>query len=312
MLLVLSNSKDETADYLCTRIAAERLPFVRLDSDSVARKSSLVARGGEIRIRLSGREFSPRQISNVWYRRPEAIRVPRGGDGGERRHAAEEWAAALEGFLSLIPRSRWMNHPASNASASLKLEQLVRARRLGFGVPRTLLTQNEGEVRKFWSECDGRVVVKPVSDGRIRGTRDRLVYTNVLQKRHLDSLEDVRNCPTLFQEKIEKIADVRVTAVGDRLIAISMVGSKRDEVDIRRENMSGVKYRELEVPGRTARKLVAMMRGYGLRFGAFDFGVRPDGSWVFFELNPNGQWAWLDEAANARIAGRLIEEFFHG
>jgi D-alanine-D-alanine ligase-like ATP-grasp enzyme len=32
----------------------------------------------------------------------------------------------------------------------------------------------------------------------------------------------------------------------------------------------------------------------GYRFGRFDF-IRKDGELWFLELNPNGQWAWLDE-----------------
>ncbi|MYW03811.1 hypothetical protein GT354_37130 [Streptomyces sp. SID3343] len=35
------------------------------------------------------------------------------------------------------------------------------------------------------------------------------------------------------------------------------------------------------------------MARMGLFFGAFDFAVRPDGEWVFFEVNPSGQWHWL-------------------
>ena len=44
----------------------------------------------------------------------------------------------------------------------------------------------------------------------------------------------------------------------------------------------------------------------GLRFGAFDFLVCPDG-WVFLEVNPNGQWAWIETATGLPIASTIAD-----
>jgi len=77
--------------------------------------------------------------------------------------------------------------------------------------------------------------------------------------------------------------------------------------DIRRDNMDGVQYRRVELPTSVTNSIVAMMRQYGLRFAAVDFAVDLEGRWIFLEVNPGGQWAWLDIAGITDIAGDLAQ-----
>jgi glutathione synthase/RimK-type ligase-like ATP-grasp enzyme len=45
-----------------------------------------------------------------------------------------------------------------------------------------------------------------------------------------------------------------------------------------------------------------------LKFGAIDLILTPAGEYVFLEVNPNGQWAWLDAAVpGLDIRERLID-----
>lgn len=78
-------------------------------------------------------------------------------------------------------------------------------------------------------------------------------------------------------------------------------------VDIRRNNMRDVKYHLIEVPVGVAAHVRALIASYGLRFAAIDFGVTAVGEWNFFEINPNGQWAWPDLIG----ATNLWEGFVH-
>ena len=44
----------------------------------------------------------------------------------------------------------------------------------------------------------------------------------------------------------------------------------------------------------------------GYRFGRFDF-IRKDGELWFLELNPNGQWAWLDRDCKNGLITAIAE-----
>ena len=41
--------------------------------------------------------------------------------------------------------------------------------------------------------------------------------------------------------------------------------------------------------------------------GAFDFIVTPEDKWVFLEVNPNGQWLWLEQSLNLDISKKILD-----
>jgi hypothetical protein len=314
MLLIVSNSLDATADYLSTVLVEGKVPFIRFDTDKTLNGAEFKFDGGLPGLRISDTWHQPQDFSSVWYRRPERLRIDGYDDSPESKFALDEWSEALEGFFAHIPVKRWMNHPAANVGASHKLEQLTVASRLGFEVPRTLVTQDARRLGQFYSENDGKVIVKPLSVGHIEradGT-ESVIYTNRLSDTDLNGLSDLKGCPTLFQAYIDKASDVRITVVDDDVHAIQMIargGDGGQRCDIRRDNMRDVAYSQIPLPNGVEASVSALMRHYGLRFAAIDMAVTHDGRWVFFEVNPNGQWAWFDLAGVARIASSFVRSF---
>ena len=306
MLLVVTNSEDATADYFCRRLRRARLPYVRLDSDADVRRLRIAYDLRGTRLRIGSRWYAPSDFSNVWLRRPHPIAPAAGRDAAERQHVAAEWGEALEGFLAHVPIRQWINHPTANVLASHKLEQLTRAHSMGLAVPETLVTQDPAALRAFWRSANG-IIAKPLASGYLErddGRGDTLIYTSEVEQRHLRNAESVRACPTLFQVRIAKRYDVRVCVIDREILAIAMERSDK-ALDVRRDNMEGVAYRPTSPPSRTSRAARRLVSSYGLRFAALDFVVDSAGTWHFLELNPNGQWAWLDLVGGANFAGQF-------
>jgi glutathione synthase/RimK-type ligase-like ATP-grasp enzyme len=115
--------------------------------------------------------------------------------------------------------------------------------------------------------------------------------------------------PCILQEFIPKAFDVRVTIVGDSIFAaaIHSQDSGSTQVDWRAGVALDLKHEVVEAPSNVAEACFALCRDLGLEFAAIDFAVRDDGSWVFFEVNPNGQWAWLVEQPGLPIARAMAE-----
>jgi D-alanine-D-alanine ligase-like ATP-grasp enzyme len=63
----------------------------------------------------------------------------------------------------------------------------------------------------------------------------------------------------------------------------------------------------VELPREVEEKILAFMRAFGLFYGAFDFIVTPDGRCVFLEINPSGQYMWLECAADLGITAALAD-----
>ena len=315
MLLTISNSKDSTADYLLPLLAREGLDTVRVNTDTVTDSFSISYHNGIMSLCRDGRAYKASEFTNVWYRRPEKLDLGDSSDEPQIAYTLLEWTSALEAFFAHIPFERWVNHPASNANASSKPEQLSTARSLGLNTPATIVTQDPSKALSFVKTTPGGVVIKPLSFGYVEHADDgpdALIYTSDLAEQALEHIHEVKACPTLLQEKVSKEVDVRITIIDRALSAVALV-SKDDEgtqiTDIRRNNMSGVVYEPIGVPLDICKQLFALMKHYGLRFGAIDMVISTEGKWYFLEVNPNGQWAWLDIVAGEQIWRLFLEAF---
>ena len=315
MLLIISNSQDVTADYLGTVLKQHRIKFLRLDTDLSLQQMKFYYDGIKPLIYINRKEYHPEDFTNVWYRRPEHLKHPQFDSSPEGKFILEEWAEALESFLACIEKPRWMNHPACNVAASHKIEQLIKAKSFGFRVPDTLVTHDANQLRSFYGKHNGKIIVKPMASGYIErpeGQRHSQVYTNRVMPDHLDNLDDLTNCPTLFQEYIEKRCDVRITVVDKHIHAVELTAREPDGLqrcDIRRNNMEDVAYRMIPLPRDIEQAIKILMGYYGLRFAAIDMAVSLYDDWFFFEVNPNGQWAWMDLVGKTNIAVSFVNTF---
>ena len=311
MLLILTNSQDVTADYLVSVLDRASVPLIRLNTDTLITQTFISYRPGEPIISLDGVSYPPSDVQNVWYRRPQPLRSNQFDDSSDSHYILNEWAEGIEGFLAHIPKMRWMNHPSSNALASHKLEQLTTARSLGFQLPDSLVTQDESILREFFRQNDGQIVVKPMANGYIERPledTDSQIYTNRVRESDLRDLTDLKSCPTFFQQFIQKKSDVRITIVDDEIHTVELVGKDNgvQRCDIRRNNMADVAYSKIDLPESVRAKLRRLMDHYSLRFAAIDMVIADDGEWFFLEVNPNGQWAWLDLEGVTGIAQSFV------
>jgi len=317
MLLILTNSTDETANYLVNRLKDASIDFLRFDSDLDLSNVELSYEECEPVIKYKNQEWRPGEFSNVWFRRPQppVLEQGFGKDIYDRKHALVEWCGALEGFFAHIPKNKWMNHPSLNACASHKMEQLTRASRLGLRIPKTLITQDERKAREFWRDLEGRLIVKPIASGYIERdepSQDSLIYTNTVTLEKFQEIELVRYCPTLFQEEINKKIDVRITIIDKHFFAISLGANGEagiQRTDIRRKEMADVKYKEIQIPISLKNTILELVESYGLRFAAIDMAIDCNGDWIFFEINPNGQWAWFDLTGKFDLGSGFISSF---
>ncbi|MFI7103387.1 ATP-grasp ribosomal peptide maturase [Streptomyces sp. NPDC050161] len=311
-VLVLTNSYDVTADVVLRLLAERRVPVVRLDPGiDLHTGASLTAtyRTGDQRgtLRTASRELDTARIRSVWVRRPSPYEGPPGLSDQDRRFAAEQALWGTGGILASLPGAHYVNHPWNNRAAEFKPAQLSTARRCGFLVPDTVVTNDPHEARQFAVHQSGGVVYKPLwnTPYRVDG-RPHSVW--VREVRGAEITDAVSVCPHMFQAKVDKAFDVRVTAVGDRL-----VGVRIDSPDLDwRHRQDLMTCTPVEVPDPVACAVAAYLGELRLTYGAFDFAVTTAGDWYFLECNPNGQWAWQPAKTPAAIAHTIADQLEKG
>jgi glutathione synthase/RimK-type ligase-like ATP-grasp enzyme len=310
MLLVVTNRDDLTADWLILELRDRQAPFVRFNTEDYPHDVSLRwTPAGDTVLSWAGEQLNLADVTSVWFRRPVAPRAPDGVEDELAAWAVREAQEALDGIWKTLD-ARWVNHPDANQLASCKPEQLARASRAGFETPPTLVTNQADELQTFAEHVGSRLVCKPLYEGWLPApSGDRVFWTSPLDVADTDRLLDLGPEPYLFQALVPKAYDIRVTVIGNEAFAVG-IGSQAatvSEVDWRRGDVEALEHWVEELPDDLARRCVELVAGYGLSFGALDFAYRPDGGYTFFELNPNGQWAWLEQLTDLPLRARLAD-----
>ncbi|MBZ6129393.1 ATP-grasp ribosomal peptide maturase [Streptomyces olivaceus] len=303
-VLILTSEEDVTADMVVVHLNASSVPVVRLDpadlTESVALSGEFVHGSFRGHLPAGERLVSIGGLRSVWLRRP----------GGPAARAAEpsawlteESGQALYGMLR-GSGARWMNQPDAAHRARYKPWQLRLAQQCGLPVPATLITTFPRAAREF-AERYPDLVVKPVSGAHPQDPPLAVPTSRVPPEADFSA---VAHGPTLLQRRVAKRADIRLTAVGDELLAARKTTAHPDpdEVDVRFA-ASAEPWRPVEVPPRVAESVRSYLRAAELAYGALDFAEDGDGTWWFLECNQSGQFGFVEVDTGQPIARTIAE-----
>ena len=139
--------------------------------------------------------------------------------------------------------------------------------------------------------------------------QERIFFTTRLATRDKVPFELLGAEPYLFQEFVPKSSDVRVTIIGDEAFAVRIHSQENvgTATDFRRTDLTLLRHEPFELPPEVARRCLMLVHDAGCLFGAIDLAEQDDGSYVFFENNPGGQWAWLEQLTRLPLRSRLAD-----
>lgn len=313
-ILIVTNTNDPTADFVIAAFSKKAIPFVRLNTDvflsGVSHQFS-VASGDvfNMDLHIGDKHINLSDIRSVWLRRPEEpIPDPRITNAQAQAYCVTEANYLLKCIYMLLEQKIWVSHPRNIAYSNVKLHQLELARSLGLLVPRTLCTNNPDAALEFITSVRS-VVVKPFKANTLEtdlGTA--VIYTSRVGEDAIKNIASVSYAPTLFQEEIAKVKEYRVTIIGQEVFVTS-IDSQSDpklRLDWRNSSDKPKSWSIDTLPDEIIQKCFAMVKAYGLNYGAIDFALTPNGEIVFFELNPNGQWAWQEIDLGLPMTAALI------
>ncbi|NEA49378.1 ATP-grasp ribosomal peptide maturase [Streptomyces sp. SID10815] len=311
-VLVVTRLDDATADQVITELNRRRVPVVRLDPGDFPREVVLSgtfdSTGTSGTLATASRRIDLGNVRSVYWRRPTPHTADLAMDEQTGRWAVEEARYGLGGILTALPGAYYLNHPWRNRDAEYKPAQLATAAACGFTVPPTLITNDPDRARAFAAE-HGPVLYKPLRETEYTdGTgRPLTVWIEDVTPDQIDSR--VIHTAHLFQQRVGKSADIRLTAVGDHLTAVRI--DRSPGVDWRR-HYDVLAYTPVPVPPVVATGVRAYLGAFRLTFGAFDFGLDRDGVWHWYECNPNGQWAWFPDRITIPLTHAIADRLQHG
>lgn len=312
-ILVLTYGEDPHTESVCNYLSGKGIDFFVIDTECLPDRYKLTfdSESSLYKINKGNRKVVISPLWNIWNRRVMNPDVRKITPRSLTDIIFDETEKAWDGLL-MSHQGKVINRPQNQLHANNKIDQLKLALTIGEGIfiPDTIVTNDSDRVRDFYEKHNGNICFK-LHKGAVIDAEEgnKMIYTNKVTRENMENVELVSSHPCIFQEYINKEFEIRIISTDRNStgIAIHSQDSEISKVDYRRYDFKNVPYEHIELPENIERFCSSMLRHYGLHFGVFDFIYSKDREYIFLELNPNGQWLWLELKSGHNLTELVAE-----
>ena len=308
-ILIVGDVEDAHVTSVCSFLKKQKDSFFVLNPHKGS-SYSITYHYNPLRIEIEsdGHFIDASDIDAVWWRlKPNLIDPPKNSEEFEQqKFLHREWHMSLDPLRYFLKDCFWINPRESDLMARNKPYQLNLAQEIGFKIPNGIISNNSKKILKKVEGFD-RFIYKPLSYYIL--PPDQVLYSSVMSKEEVvEKRKNIEQAPCIFQQYLEKDFELRITIVGEKIFAVKIHSqkNKKTEFDWRKDQLH-VEYELFELPKKISRKLLELHRAFGLFYGAYDFIVDRIGNYHFLEVNPAGQWLWMEEILHLNISEQLAK-----
>jgi ATP-GRASP peptide maturase of grasp-with-spasm system len=221
-------------------------------------------------------------------------------------------------LLSYI-NSFLINHPEriiGNVSIQNlnKLEVLLKAKRSGLEIPETFIVTKKTDLLRLKNFHP--LITKPYHEVSfpIFDNRPHQNYTVELTDTFLESINDEDIFPTMVQEKIEKLFEIRSFFLKDTFYSMAIFSqmSAQTVLDFRDYDLDKPNRTvPFNLPLKIEERLKRLFKALNLDSGSIDMIYTIDNKFKFLEINPVGQFGMVSFPCNYYLEELLMQKLTH-
>ena len=257
----------------------------------------------------STREINSDDVAAIWWRlKPKMIFEEKTMDEVEiEKFVTREWMGILSALEDFLEDKFWINPRSVDTKIRNKPYQLSIASSSGLKIPKGIITNNFAHVMDLNSQHNP-LIYKPLSY-LIIPSDHLILYANLLSNEELVAAsQNISRAPSIYQEYIEKDYELRITVIGEDIYPVKIYSQTNENtiVDWRKDQLN-LEYELVSLDPEFEESLKNLHNNFNLIYGAYDFIVTPEGEHVFLEVNPVGQWLWLEEELGLDISQSIAD-----
>lgn len=300
-ILVITSSVDATADYVIENYQ-DKAEFYRINVDDFLKYRINVCEANQWTIYSPDWTIEKASIDGIYYRKPVLPDLSM-YEADYQGMIARDIISIINGIVDNF-EGKVLTKPYILRKTENKTFQLLYASHEGLHLPKSYIGNSKDSAIKTIN--NQKSVIKPLTTGKVKKSDSVEIY----QTNYIDDLtEDISLTPLYIQNYIEKNYEVRLTCIDNKVFAVRI--DSKDKLDWRKD-YSSLKYSVIECPQNIKKLCLKLMEDFDLKFGAFDFIVTQNNEWIFLEVNPNGQWLWLEKAVDIPISSAIIQYLIDG
>jgi len=307
MIIIFSEVNDEPTNNVIKWIKHYKKEYLRINYLDFfeSGKSTLKFTNDEFLLEINDRSIAIDDITSVWYRRKPKLNTRKIEYVLENKvddiyqYILNENIVILDFFKVLLNncKVRIGNPFIYNLN---KLEVLYYARTIGFKIPNTLIS-NAGDSINSFVEANDQLINKPISNINTFKIGDKS-FTNYTKAFTMNDLSGgINERMNLFQQKIDKQCEIR-TFVLDKQTFSMAIYDQTDSDDYRENSYTEkLSFTRFKLPEIMEEKIFQLMDKFEMNTCSVDFLLDKSNEFVFLELNPVGQYGFLNYPNNYQI-----------
>ena len=259
--------------------------------------------------------FDAQKVTSIWYRRDELPKL------------LDRYSEVLKLEINSVKIDKYLNLEIASAKQALfaginqsikklghyiynkrqKIEMLLMAKKNNLQIPDTIITTSKKELIKFKKERS--IIISKSIDNyiniEINGDKYSF-FTEVISQDLIEKLPDIF-FPTLFQQKIEKVFDIRIFFIEGNFYSMAIFSeAKSKNIDFRK-NIAR-RHVPFDLPKDIQKKINGLMNNLALNTGSIDLILDENDNFIFLEVNPVGQYDMVGTSCNYYL-DKVIAEF---
>lgn len=316
--ILIASSTNNSQEYQPVAEGLQKIGYevITYNSDAVlngAEKFLLsVSDSGNLCVEYEDIDISPSHILAAWYRKVSDFIKDR--DQIKEKATQLLFQSEVDDFHDTIwtqyPDNLWLNSPAIMFGAAQKISQLRIAQKVGFEIPQTTISNNWQRIVETINDSnqDDDIIVKMIRGVLIEDDTEKAFACTKLSPEIIKTISDISiPFPGIYQPFIDKGREWRVTVVGEDVFPVAIYTEEKAKDDWRKHQMTGaVRFKAETLPTELSSRCTDYLDNMSLKFGAFDFVERNDGSIVFLECNTNGQYYWFEKTLGLKISDSIV------
>lgn len=258
--------------------------------------------------------FDLKKVKNIYidyFELTEVFHYKRSNFTNKEKIFLARWIESLKTLEFICHKSKWYPSRPSNMNFEIqnKFGELLDAKRIGLSIPHMIYSNDPREVRKFLLKR--KSILKESGLKSFANTKlKQLIFDSTVVEPNDKKLIQIQNTPCMFQEFIDKKYDLRVVAVGKKILSAKIESQKNDKSksDWRgREHL--VPFKPYKLPKDVERKILKFMNKYEFQIANFDLVRGNDGKYYFLEMNRPGQWFFIEALSGISVTKTLVRYF---
>jgi hypothetical protein len=318
-LLIITSETDIHADAVIKEIHESIIEPIRLNSESFIQQSQysfnwdMKANMTDCNLCFQDSLRQVKDVKVIWWRKPDNY-LPHASviDPWAIKYTHQETRSLILSLHGLFPKAKWVNDYYDIRLPSHRINQIPIAQQLEILVPPTIITNSYEpalEFIKIHKDC----IIKPMGySGFLHEDKQYACFTRPIDIDILEAFrESIHLAPLFIQRRIAKKAEYRVTIIGRQHFVCRLDVKHLNDPDVNMDWRVIEPDKVIHVPDTLPDEYIQKLRGmldiFGLNFGAFDIIRDDDDELYFIELNPNGQWYWMEILTGMPMAKAMVE-----